>query len=233
MMRWITASVRPMGLLMAALLSVGMLGAVGCREETPAMKKANLGRALMERGAIDRAISTLQESIKLDPKLVMSYEILGQAYEASGNYTQALDAYRKAVRLDPVRDTAYVSLGCLLLSVGNAVSEAEQALSKAVEINQSHAGAHACLGAAYLERRQFEKSIASSELAVSLNPQNIQAHLNLGIAYSETGETDRARAEIEKAIQFASGHPGVVEQAKMLLDSLNHPTVEGRQINHG
>ncbi len=226
-------NIAPVRLLMAVVLSVGLLGAAGCREETPAMKKANLGRALMERGAIDRAIATLQEAITLDPELVMSYEILGQAYEAAGNTTKALDAYRETVRRDPVRDTAYVSLGCLLLSVGNALPEAEQALEKAVEINKSHAGAHACLGAAHLERRQFAESIAASELAVSLNPQNIQAHLNLGIAYSETGDTDRARSEIEKAIQFAAGNPTVVEQAKMLLDSLNHPTVEGRQVNHG
>ncbi len=220
-------------MLMMLVLAVGMVTVSGCREESPAMKKANLGRALMERGAVDKAIDTLQTAIKLDPDLVMSYEILGQAYEASGQIPKAVDAYRETVQRDPVRDTAYASLGCLLLSVGNSLDEAEQSLSKALEINQTHAGAHACMGAVYLERREFAEAIKSSERAASLNPQSIQAHLNLGIGYSETGDTDRARSEVKKVIGLAAGNDLVVKQAQMLLDSLNHPAMEGRSGGHG
>lgn len=212
---------------LCASLSVAILGAGGCREETPAMKKANLGRALTERGALDKAIATLNEAVRLDPELVMSYELLGQAYEAAGRHAEAIGAYRETVRRDPVRDTAYVSLGCLLLSTGGGTDEAEAALARAIEINQTNAGAHACLGAAYLDRRDFARAIASSETAVSFNPQSVQAHLNLGIAYTETGQYDRARAEVEKVIQFAAGNEAVIGQARMLLETLDHPVVEG------
>jgi tetratricopeptide (TPR) repeat protein len=211
-------------------LSVTVIG--GCREETEAMKKANLGRALMERGALEKSIQTLEESIRLDPELAMSYEALGGAYEAAGNYQSAADAYRNTIIKDPVRDSAYSSLGCLLLHMGDNEAEAEQVLNKAIEINQTHAGAHACLGAAFLERRDYAASIKSSELAVSLNPQSVQAHLNLGIAFSEIGEIERAKQEVEKAIRFAAGNPQVVNRAKMLLESLNHPEMAERQ-GHG
>jgi len=219
-------------LLTAAVVTTLALTALGgCREETEAMKKANLGRALMERGALEKSIATLTESIKLDPELAMSYEALGNAYEAAGNYPKAIAAFRDTVSKDPVRDSAYSSLGCLLLAVGGEIDAAEQALNQALEINQTHAGAHACMGAVHLERRYYAASIASSELAVSLNPQSLQAHLNLGIAFSEIGDNDRAKQEIKKAIQFAAGNDFVVNKAKTLLDSLNHPEVEGRQ--HG
>jgi len=216
--------------LVVTTLALTALG--GCREETTAMKKANLGRALMERGAVEKSIATLTEAIKLDPELAMSYEALGKAYEAAGDYPNAIIAFRRTVEKDPVRDSAYSSLGCLLLAVGDEIDAAEQALNKAIEINQTHSGAHACLGAVYLERREYATSIKSSELAVSLNPQNLQAHLNLGIAFSEIGETERAKQEIKQAIQFAAGNDFVVNKAKTLLDSLNHPEVEGRQ-DHG
>lgn len=223
--------------LSLALLFMGvwLAGAGGCREESPAMKKANLGRAFAERGDYPRAIGTLQEAIRMDPDLVMSYELLGQAYEATGNYPKAIEMYRETVRRDPVRDTAYTSLGCLLLATSGAGEETERNLAKALEINQTDNRALACMGAVHLDRRDFEAAIRESEQAVSLNPQNVQGHLNLGIAYGETGDTARAREEMQRAINYSQGNPAVVNQARVFLQGLEHPDVEGmpKDGSHG
>lgn len=212
--------------LLTVALATTLMGA-SCREETPAMKKANLGRAFTERGAHDRAIKTLQEAVKLDPELVMSYELLGQALEAAGRYDEALDAYRETVRREPTRDTAYASLGCLLLSAEGAVPDAEAALNRAIGLNQAFPRAQACLGAIYLDQRQFDKAVEMSQAAVTMDPQNVQAHLNLGIAYAETGDVERARAEIRKTIQFARGNEQLISQARVYLEALEHPEVDG------
>jgi tetratricopeptide (TPR) repeat protein len=217
-------------LLMAAgLIAVGLFvgGAGGCRDDSPAFKKADLGRALAERGDYDKAIADFNEAIRLDPTLVIAYEGLAQAYEATGRYPAAIDAYRTTVAKDPVRDSAYARLGCLLLATGGATPEAEKALNQAIEINQTHAGAHACLGALYLDREHYADAIRETELAVTLNPQNVQGHLTLGIALSQTGETERAKAEIQKAIDYAQGDEATVSRARLFLQSLEHPRVEG------
>lgn len=216
-------------LLAAGMVAVGLFvgGAGGCRNDSPAFKKADLGRALAERGDYDQAIADFQEAIRMDPTLAFAYEGLAQAYEATGRYPGAIEAYRATVARDPVRDSAYARLGCLLLATGGATPDAEQALTKAIEINQTHAGAHACLGALYLDRERYPDAIRETELAVTLNPQNVQGHLTLGIALAQTGETDRARAEIKKAIDYARGDEATVSRARLFLQSLEHPRVEG------
>ncbi|MFQ5508929.1 MAG: tetratricopeptide repeat protein [Leptospirillia bacterium] len=214
--------------LVIALLLAGVwvLGAVGCREESPAMKKANLGRAFMERGDHERAIRTLNEAISLDPELAMSYEILGQTYEAAGRYPEAIQSYRQTVQRDAVRDSAYTALGCLLLATEGARPEAKAALTEAIKLNQADSRSLACMGAFHLDQRELDKAVELSAKAASLNPQNVQAHLNLGFAYSELGRIDEAKASVQRAIDLAR-NPQVVAQAKMLQESLDHPRVAG------
>ncbi|MDH4228503.1 MAG: tetratricopeptide repeat protein [Nitrospirota bacterium] len=208
-------------------LSVATMGMGSCREESSAMKKANLGRALTERGDTERAIRTLEEALRLDPGLVMTYEFLADAHSQAGHAEQAAGFYRETVRRDPVRDTAFTSLGCLLLSTGGDLEEARQVLEKATEINQTDSRSLACLGALDLESRDFAAAITLSEKAVSLNPQNVQAHLNLGLAYMETGRNEEARREVQTVLAQSQGNEELRGQAQMLLDVLSHPDVPG------
>lgn len=220
---------RPAVLLLAAVLLAAPLG---CRDDSPAFKKADLGRALAERGQTERAIAVLNEAIAMDPDIPMAHEALAGAYAAAGRYPEALDAYRATIARDPVRDSAYAGLGCLLLATGGDREEAEKMLGKALEINRAHSGAMACLGALHLDRRAFDDAIRETERAISLDPQNVQAHLTLGIALAETDQLERARAEIQKAIDGAAGNEAVVSQARMYLRSLDHPAVEGGPAAH-
>jgi len=210
------------------VLALFVSGGSGCRDDSAAFKKADLGRALAERGEAGKAVPLLKEALADDPNLVMAHEVLAQTYESMGRYPEAVAEYRATVRLDPVRDTAHARLGCLLLTTEGATPEAEEALNQALEINRTHAGAHACLAAFHLDHQDFSKAIAEGERAVSLDPQSVQGHLTLGIALAETGEKDRARAEIEQAIALAGDDSPVAEQARVYLQSLEHPDVAGR-----
>lgn len=224
---------RPFPLVATLLAGALLAGVGGCRDDSPAFKKADLGRALAERGHPERAITVLREAIDMDPDIPMAHEALAGAYEATGRYAEAVDAYRATIARDPVRDTAYARLGCLLLSTGGAHDEAEAALTKALEINRTHSGAHACMGALHLDRRAFDDAIRETEQAIAVDPQNVQAHLTLGIALAETDRIDRARREIQRAIDAAAGDAAFIERARMYLQSLEHPAVEGGPGPHG
>lgn len=219
----------PKRALAAALLVLGLFvsGGSGCRDDSEAFKKADLGRALAERGEAGRAVPILKEALSMDPGLTMAHEVLADTYAALGRYPEAVAEYRATVRLDPVRDTAYARLGCLLLATEGATPEAENALTQALEINRTHAGAHACLAAVHLDRQNFSEAIEEGERAVSLDPQTVQGHLTLGIALAESGERDRARSEIERAIALSGDNPTVADQARVYLQSLEHPDVAG------
>lgn len=210
-----------------AVLGLFVSGGSGCRDDSAAFKKADLGRALAERGDNDAAVARLKEALTDDPGLVMAHEALARTYESMGKYPEAVAEYRATVALDPVRDTAFARLGCLLLATDGATPEAEAALEQAVAINRTHAGAHACLAAVHLDRQDFPKAIAEGERAVALDPQSVQGHLTLGIALAESGSRDRARGEIEQAIALSGDNPEVAEQARTYLQSLEHPDVPG------
>ena len=68
-------------------------------------------------GQLERAIQDLDEAIRLDPQLAMSYANRGLAYGNLGQYQQAIQDYSEAIRLDPQpslyynRGTAYFHLG--------------------------------------------------------------------------------------------------------------------------
>lgn len=211
--------------LCTVLLFTALMGAGGCREESPAMKKANLGRAFSERGDHPRAIATLKEAIAMDPELVMGYEHLAMAYEAAGMYPEAIQYYRETIKREPTRDFSHAALGCLLLSTGGATAEAEKALSDAIALNQTDSRALGCMGAVYLDRRDYPAAIEASSKAVRYNPQNVQAHLNLGIAYAESGRTEEGKASIRQAIALSGDDPAFAERANMYLQALEHPAV--------
>jgi len=221
--------VGPRCALAGALVVLGLFvsGGSGCRDDSAAFKKADLGRALAERGDNERAVAKLKEALADDPGLVMAHEALARTYESMERYPEAIAEYRATVALDPVRDTAFARLGCLILAMDGATEEAESALEQAVAINRTHAGAHACLAAVHLDRQDFSKAIAEGERAVSLDPQSVQGHLTLGIALAETGSRDRARTEIEQAIALAGDDSAVATQARTYLESLEHPDVPG------
>jgi Flp pilus assembly protein TadD len=216
-----------------AVLGLFVSGGSGCREDSPAFKTADLGRALAERGDNEGAIAKLKEAIAADPELAMAHEVLAHTYESMGRYPEAVAEYRATVALDPVRDTAFARLGCLLLTTEGATPEAERALEQAVAINRTHAGAHACLAAVHLDRQDFPEAISEGERAVSLDPQSVQGHLTLGIALAETGSRDRARTEIRQAIALAGDDSAVAEQARTYLQSLDHPDVPGGPTENG
>lgn len=225
----------PRRALAGALVVLGLFvsGGSGCRDDSDAFKKADLGRALTERGEPERGVPLLKEAVSMDPGLTMAHEVLADTYASLGRYPEAVAEYRATVKLDPVRDSAYAALGCLLLATEGATEEAEAALTKALEINRTHAGAHACLAAVHLDHQDFSKAIGEGERAVSLDPQSVQGHLTLGIALAETGERARARSEIERAIALSGENPAVADQARVYLQSLEHPDVAGGPAGPG
>lgn len=102
---------------------------------------------------------------------------------------------REAERLSALRARAESlrQQGIAAYRSGNS-ARAIQLLKEALEIEPENSEAYFYLGAAQLERKQYDEAIASFEHCGRLNPTHALAHLNLGILY-DVHKQDFAQSE--------------------------------------
>ncbi len=82
--------------LVLALAGAGFAEGPKTAEEW--FKRAN---EVYQEGAVDEAIGSLQEAIKLKPNYVEALALLGAAYVESGEFAKAVEPYKAAVQLKP------------------------------------------------------------------------------------------------------------------------------------
>ncbi|MFQ5924663.1 MAG: tetratricopeptide repeat protein, partial [Dehalococcoidia bacterium] len=84
-------------------------------------------------GEFERAIEDLDEAIRLDPRVAMSYGNRGFAYYNLGEFERAIEDYDEAIRLDPQDAVAYV-LRAMAYTLLNMDSAAQQDIDRAIEL---------------------------------------------------------------------------------------------------
>ena len=96
-----------------------------------AIALANLGHACFVQGRVDEAIVHCQESVRLDPELVIGHVNLGVALLKRGRLDEAVSEQQAALKLQPDNEDAHYNLGLALLRKGQrdeAISELQEAV---------------------------------------------------------------------------------------------------------
>ncbi len=92
-------SVAQASLALALVLALAGAGhAQGPKTAEEWFKRAN---EMYQEGAVDEAIGSLQEALKLKPDYADAQALLGAAYVESGEFAKAVDPYKKASELKP------------------------------------------------------------------------------------------------------------------------------------
>ncbi len=91
--------------------------------------------------------------------------------------------------------------GAFLASVGR-LDEAEDVLTKAIQLDQSDVLAYINLGNLYGQQNKNDKSEKFYQKAISIDPENSRAHYNLGLLFFEQGKTTEAKKEFGKAAEL-------------------------------
>ena len=79
------------------------------------------------------------------------------------------------------------------------LTEAEQILNKAVELNSKYYLAYVGLGQIYKEQKRFAKAEQVLKKAIELDPQNELAYGGLATVYGEMGKNGLSKECAEKA----------------------------------
>ena len=134
-----------------------------------------------QSGQLDKAIISMQQSVRLSPNDFEAHSNLGNALLVRGRLSEAEASYREAIRIKPDFAEAHSNLGNALKALGY-LSDAEASYREAIRIKPDYADAHSNLGNALQELGRLSDAEASYREAIRLKPDFAEAHSNLGNA---------------------------------------------------
>jgi tetratricopeptide (TPR) repeat protein len=155
-----------------------------------------------ERQALDVHSTTLPEAYQY------FMEGLGYLRPQREALTSAETVFQQALKLDPSYGPAEAGLGETywyfyeVTKEKHWIDQAQQACSKAIDLGNSGAEGHVCMGTIENGTGQFEKAVEQFQQAVQLDPTNDQANWHLAEAYQNLNQLDKAEDTFKRAINF-------------------------------
>ena len=186
----------------------------------------SLGFLLKREHRFAEALPELRLALKLDPRNADAHYALGEMLNMQRQYKPAAAEYSEAIRMSYYCLGAWISLPGVLDECGQyegaitAGREADHLLTEQGDANgETQPSVHDAVADAYLHKKDWESSIAQSNVTLGYNERDACAHENLAEAYIGQGRKGEARAEWGKAI--ALNDPAITPVARKLLAA--HP----------
>jgi tetratricopeptide (TPR) repeat protein len=189
------------------------------QEESPAIKEAKAGLALLGEGKLDEAITALEKALQLDPSLASVHYNLGAAYERKEDLDKARHHFQEAIRIKPDFGEAYLSIGNSYLSERKFDAAAIEALTKATELLPDNYNAFYNLGVCHANSGKYAEAEKSFRKAVEINPKEPVAHYQLAMALLGQSKNTDAKAEFQKYLEL---NPNAADRSEVeeLIKSL-------------
>ena len=177
-------------------------------EPNNALAHYRLGTISEKLGAIDSAVRSYQEALRLDPNLSDARKALEGYYVNQGvmlrrnnQLDDAVRMFQQAITLNPSSANAHFELGQVFEQRGQT-NEALAEYQEAIKVDPDKSAAHARLAAIYTGQRQYENAAREYQEVLRLNPQDPAAFHGLGVAQNDLGQKDQAIASLQQAVRF-------------------------------
>ena len=168
--------------------------------------------AYEDKGQHERAMSDVNEALRIDPISAKAFRIRGELYRRAGNLNLALDDYNQAIRLDPTVARAYDGRG----NTFNNRREFDRAIedyNEAIRLDPHYAMTYSNRGAAYYFRGEYAARHSRLRRGDPPRPEQctrlLQSRRRLQEARPERSR-DRGRER---------GHPARSERARIFRQS--------------
>lgn len=181
-----------------------------------------LGYDLKHEHQFPEALSELRLAMRLNPRNADAHYGLGELLSMQHQYKPAAAEYREAIRMAYYSLGAWLSLPTALDQCGQydaslaAGREADHILTEQARTDaETELPIHDTMSDDYLHKKDWERSIAESNVSLGYNANDACAHENLAEAYMGRGDKKEAQAEWAKTI--ALGDPVITPVARKLL----------------
>ena len=159
------------------------------------------GRIYMQESAFIRAISQLEQSVRLNPESAEARSMLGLSYAMRLNAGKAIEHIERAIALEPENGEHYMLLGKahMLLTDDDG---ARAAYERAIELGLKRGKPYYDLGIISDRENRLDDARAFFEKAVETAPQLAPScDLRLGIIAEKEGDASRAIDLYERALR--------------------------------
>ena len=144
---------------------------------TPSPAEMARAQELVQRAALaqdakelPRALSLLEQAIKLDPTAKAAYNSLGNVYYQQRRYQQAMAMYQKALAIDPDYTKARNNLGSTYMQLAMDARAIDE-LHKALQADSSYSLTYYNLACVYARSGNSSTAAQYLQQAITLEPQ--------------------------------------------------------------
>lgn len=129
----------------------------------------NSGSDYYKEGKFDKAISSLEQTIKLDPENAKAHLLLAQSYQAEGELDKTVDEYREYLKLEPDHPEVRYNLAIIYKSQ-NKTKRAIAELEETLKLRKDFAPALLVLAELYAQQGEKQKAIDKYEQVIKIKP---------------------------------------------------------------
>lgn len=165
----------------------------------------NLGNYFYKQGKLDRAVSELEEAVRLKKNYPEGHNSLGTMYIDKGLVDKAIFEYTEAIKYKPIFPEAYYNLGNACIKKG-LVDDSMTFYRKAISMGMYNPQVFNNLGSAYMRKSMINEAEEQYKKALSIYKDFAEVHSNLGYIYTERGDLDKATLELKEALRLQPNH---------------------------
>lgn len=162
------------------------------------MAHNNLGTLLLERGALDEAITHYERTLAIKPNAAKAHNNLGTALRTLRRLSEALPHFERAVKLEPRFVISQNNLAGALRDTGRPAAALPHH-DEAVRLDPGYADAHNSYGVTLRALGRLPDALARFETAARLDPASSQAQLNLAFTFSLLGREEESARHYREA----------------------------------
>ena len=193
----------------------------------------NLGRILLDCGALDDAMARLEQALERAPDSPRACLFVGIAWQELGEPDEARQWYERSLLLSPNPSHAFEQherLASLAIKA-EQFDKALELLSDVLKRNPRRVQALALRASVHLQQGHLPAALEDHRAAIAIAPSWTHLHASLGQTLANAGDTSEAKASFHLALQHKDdcipALVGLLNMAKTRSDApLKHQALE-------
>ncbi|HZI94827.1 MAG TPA: tetratricopeptide repeat protein [Patescibacteria group bacterium] len=179
--------------------------------------QANLASAFLQKGDLDKARSTAEQSLAGNPRNKGAMMVLAGVAMKRGDPAEAVRQLRRAIQVDPTFVPAHAKLGEVLQKMGDDTAALAE-FEKVVEISPLSAVEYNNIGNIHRKRGDVDRAMQAFRDAIKADAQYIGAYNNLGLCLQDKGKLAEAKDLYEKALVIRPDNAILLNSLGTLLE---------------
>jgi tetratricopeptide (TPR) repeat protein len=161
----------------------------------------------MQYGMADEAIKYLNVSLALDPRHLLSHNLLGLAHMIKGNLPEAIKAFESCLGINPQFSEAHNNLGTALQESGQ-IDKSEEEFKKAYAIDGNYNASYN-LAKLYYGQNKLDQAREYIQKSLQKYNRSLLAWNLQGLIHEGGGKFDEAIASYEQALKIVPNEVNV------------------------